>query len=147
MSVARYLSVALAAWIHVVRAGSFEDYALDDDNDDGRGYRNLFTSGGIYYLKVNSTNMFATGLVLSTLTFAGVVLFTFSPLLSAKPRTKSKTTSDSNTNSTNSTNSTSSTNRLDQLYELYHVSQENNAYGYRNKNSRRIQRSTDAGMK
>ena len=133
MSSVKYLSVALVTWVNMVRAGSFEDYALDDDDREARTF---FTSGGTYYLTLNTTYLVYAGLILAGLTLGTLALATFIAFLT-KPKTTSYSTSYPYRHHPS----------YNYGYEPYHDSYETYDDGYHYKRRRRVQRSIDTGMK
>lgn len=90
MSVTKLLSLALLVLLLLLnreaKAGTFEDYALDDD--EPREERTFFTSGGTYYLTLNTTFVIITGLILTGLTLGALALSAFIGLI-GKPNIKS----------------------------------------------------------
>ena len=127
-----YLSVALVTWVHMVKAGTFEDYAFDDEDREARTF---FTSGGTYYLTLNTTYLVYAGLLLAGLTLGALALGTFIAFLT-KPMTTSYSTSYPYRHHPS----------YGYSYEPYHDSYETYDDDYLYKRRRRVHRSIDAGM-
>jgi hypothetical protein len=54
--------------------GTFEEYALEEEDRDARTF---FTSGGTYYLTLNTTYVIVAGVILTALTLGALAVWTF----------------------------------------------------------------------
>ena len=82
MSFEKLLSVCLL-FVGVVNAGLFEENSLEEQEA-----KTFFTSGGTYYLTLNTTYVIIAGLILGALAFAALFLKTFLATLT-RPSTSS----------------------------------------------------------